>query len=303
MPRRIFISYRREDCPGHTGRARDRLVREFRRNYIFMDVDGIGPGANFVKRLTAEVASCDVLLAVIGPRWNTSEQTGTRRLDNPNDFVRIEIRAALQRDIPVIPILVDGAKMPSTKELPGDVSDLALRNGLEVRDTSFHADMGRLVRELDPAFSRKFSRPIYATILAVLWLIGSIIGFLTFLTAIGLLEDFLKWLLASDQHSDRRFIFSLVTFLVISLFVSYSLINWLRARTSLVAAGTIGFIGMLVGTILAQLTHPGPFGIPYIGFYDIILTPILIVLYRRLPRRKHQALGSLGSKQIIPPRP
>jgi hypothetical protein len=102
-----------------------------------------------VKRLTAEVASCEVLIAVIGPRWlEIRNEHNERRIDQPNDFVRIEIAAALQRDIPVIPALVDGAKIPPQDLLPENIKDLAERNGTELRHASFHVDADRLIREL-----------------------------------------------------------------------------------------------------------------------------------------------------------
>jgi hypothetical protein len=149
--RRIFLSYRREDSAGQAGRVSDRLVREFGDGCLFMDVSGIPLGVDFVKRLTEEVASCDVLLAMIGPRWiDIRDENGDRRLDNPDDFVRIEIRAALQRAIPLIPILLDGTKIPKANLLPEDVRALAVRNGLDLRHASFHADLDRLVRELKP---------------------------------------------------------------------------------------------------------------------------------------------------------
>jgi hypothetical protein len=114
---------------------------------------------DFVKRLTSEVASCDVLLAVIGPRWlDLCDEDGKLRIDNPTDFVRVEISAALQRDIPVIPILVNGARIPRAERLPADLKDLAFRNGLEVRHTSFHDDVNRLARKLrNPAETSKTS--------------------------------------------------------------------------------------------------------------------------------------------------
>jgi len=96
-----------------------------------------------------EVAKCGVLLAVIGPNWlDARGEEGTRRLDDPNDFVRIEIAAALQRDIPVIPILLDGARVPKADQLPKDLEELALRNALNVRHDSFHSDMDKLIRGL-----------------------------------------------------------------------------------------------------------------------------------------------------------
>jgi hypothetical protein len=150
MTSKVFISYRRDDSSGSTGRLHDRLEREFGRDLLFMDVDAAIPlGVNFVKILHEEVAKCDVLLAVVGPNWlNARDDKGDRRLDNPHDFVRIEIAAALQRDIPVIPILLDGAKIPKIDQLPDELRELTLRNGLEVRHASFHSDVDRLARGL-----------------------------------------------------------------------------------------------------------------------------------------------------------
>jgi NitT/TauT family transport system ATP-binding protein len=146
---KIFLSYRREDSGGHTGRLSDRLVREFGDDSLFMDVDGIPLGEDFVKRLTDEVAGCNVLLVVIGPRWvDLRDEAGDRRVDNPNDFVRVEVRAALQRDIPVIPILLDGTKIPRVDLLPPDLQALTVRNALDLRHGSFHKDLDRLVEQL-----------------------------------------------------------------------------------------------------------------------------------------------------------
>src|SRR5215831_15533544 len=110
---KVFISYRREDSAGHAGRIKDRLEHELGRGLVFIDVDRIPLGTNFVTALRDEVAQCDVLLAVIGPSWlEMRDEDGTRRLDNPTDLVRIEIAAALQREISIIPILLDGARVP-----------------------------------------------------------------------------------------------------------------------------------------------------------------------------------------------
>jgi glutaminase len=149
MAAKVFISYRREDSAGYAGRILDRLEREFERDLLFIDVDSIPLGLNFVKVLSEEVAKCGVLLAVIGHDWlDTRDEDGSRRLNNPNDFVRIEIATALRRDIPVIPILLDGTSVPRANQLPEDLRELALRNGLNVHHASFHADMDKLVREL-----------------------------------------------------------------------------------------------------------------------------------------------------------
>src|SRR5262249_43502002 len=112
------------------------------------------------KVLRNEVAKCDVLLAVIGPNWlNVGDEAGHRRLDNPSDFVRIEIATALQRDIPVIPILLDGAKIPRAEQLPDDIQELAVRNGLDVRNASFHVDMDKLIRALKGMPPQEHRRP------------------------------------------------------------------------------------------------------------------------------------------------
>jgi ATP-dependent Clp protease ATP-binding subunit ClpB len=152
---KIFISYRRDDSAGHAGRVHDRLEGEFGRDLLFMDVDSISLGADFVKVLREAVAQCAVLLAVIGPNWlDVRDERGNHRLDDPNDFVRIEIATALQRDIPVIPILLDGARVPRGDQLPQDLEELALRNGLEVRHVSFHSDMDKLIKALKGQLSR-----------------------------------------------------------------------------------------------------------------------------------------------------
>jgi TIR domain len=143
---KIFISYRREDSAGFAGRVHDRLEPAFGRDNLFMDVDAVPLGVNFIKVLRDAVGKCDVLLALIGPDWlDVRNDAGERRLDIPTDFVRIEIAAALTRGIRVVPVLLDGARMPRGEQLPGDLEELSLRNGLSVRHASFHADMGRLI--------------------------------------------------------------------------------------------------------------------------------------------------------------
>jgi formylglycine-generating enzyme required for sulfatase activity len=162
MASKVFISYRRDDSAGHAGRVHDRLEREFGADLLFMDVDAIPLGVHVIKVLRDEVAKCDVLLALIGPNWlNVRDEEGNRRLDNPSDFLRIEIATALQRDIPVIPILLDGARMPKASQLPKDLEELSARNGLDIRHASFHPDMDKLIRGLKgaPASHQTTTRP------------------------------------------------------------------------------------------------------------------------------------------------
>lgn len=155
MPQRVFISYRRGDAAGYAGRVNDRLSRELGRELVFMDVDAIPLGSDFVKVLREEVGGCQVLLALIGQNWiDARDSEGRRRLEEPDDFVRVEIATALARDIPVIPVLFDGASPPPTHRLPDNLKELAHRNGLQVRHETFHADLDKLVGALKEALDR-----------------------------------------------------------------------------------------------------------------------------------------------------
>jgi hypothetical protein len=150
MSGQIFISYRREESRWSARSLRDRLCGDFDPKQIFMDVDAIALGEDFVEVIETTVAKCDVLIAVIGNSWLTSKDDhGNRRLDNPKDFVRMEIGAALKRKIRVIPVLVDGASMPQATELPEDLQPLVRRNALLITDTSFDGDCRRLVLTIE----------------------------------------------------------------------------------------------------------------------------------------------------------
>jgi hypothetical protein len=149
-PGRIFISYRREETAYPAGWLYDRLAARFADDQVFKDVDSIELGDDFVEVISSAVASCDVLLALIGDRWLTiTDEDGQRRLDDPNDFVRVEIEAALTRNVRVIPILVQGARMPRATELPPSLARLIRRQALELHPARFDFDTGRLLRVLD----------------------------------------------------------------------------------------------------------------------------------------------------------
>jgi CheY-like chemotaxis protein len=150
MPK-IFISYRREDSEHITGRLYDRLEQRFGRDNVFMDVETIPLGVDFREHLDRAVGRCDTLLAVIGERWlDIRHPEGQRRLDDPGDFVRIEIQAALARGIPVIPVLVGAAMMPGVQDLPEGLKPLAYRNAAEVRSgRDFHDHVDRLARGIE----------------------------------------------------------------------------------------------------------------------------------------------------------
>ncbi len=150
MPDQIFISYRRDDAAYVTGHINDLLRKEFGNESVFTDVDNIALGVDFRKVLDQSVSQCQVLLAVIGDNWLTvKNQEGNPRLQDPADFVRIEIESALKRNIPVIPLLVGRATMPLAEELPESLKDLAFRNGTQIRPApDFNVDMDRLIRNL-----------------------------------------------------------------------------------------------------------------------------------------------------------
>lgn len=146
---RIFLSYRREETAYPAGWLFDRLADQLSSYEIFKDVDSIEPGDDFVAKITNAVESCEVLLALIGDRWLTiTDEHGSRRLDNPDDFVRLEVEAALQRRIRVIPVLVDGARMPEPDELPPALAGLGRRQALELSPNRFAADTNRLLKVL-----------------------------------------------------------------------------------------------------------------------------------------------------------
>jgi hypothetical protein len=146
----IFISYRREDSGGYAGRVSEWLGKHFGKQMIFMDIDTLKVGADFVKQLESAVTSCKVLLAVIGKQWVTiQDEQGQQRLLNSQDFVRAEIQMALNRGIPVIPLLVGGAKMPNATDLPTDLEAFARRHAFEISDKRFSDDMNRLILELE----------------------------------------------------------------------------------------------------------------------------------------------------------
>ncbi len=147
---KIFISYRREDCPAHAGRLSDRLRAYFGEDAVFMDIDTIPPGRDFIDFITAAVSSCDALIALIGDEWlSCTGRDGRRRLDDPDDFVRLEIAAALQRQTMVIPVLVERASMPGPEDLPAPLAPLARYHALEISDQRWRYDVDQLIRALE----------------------------------------------------------------------------------------------------------------------------------------------------------
>jgi hypothetical protein len=143
---KIFISYRRDDSSGYAQAIYRELVQHFAKEQVFMDVDTVEPGVDFVRVIEEAVAESDILLALIGKRWANARRGAKSRLDDPNDFVRLEISAALSRNIRVIPVLVDAVRMPTEKILPTSLKALTRRNAMEISHTRFNYDpTGRLL--------------------------------------------------------------------------------------------------------------------------------------------------------------
>jgi len=155
MSRQIFISYRRDDEPGMATALYFQLEREFAPERIFMDVEGgIPPGRDFVKIINRQVAECDVMLVIVGRHWlSTADDGGNRRLDNPEDFVRLEIEPAMQLDKLVIPVLINKTDMPRAVELPESLKPFARCNAVRLTQERVRADMTGIVKAVGHALA------------------------------------------------------------------------------------------------------------------------------------------------------
>jgi hypothetical protein len=146
----IFISYRREDSAGHTGRLFDRLSEHFGKDHVFMDIADIHPGLDFVEAIDKALGSCDAFVVVMGTQWTSiADANSRRRLENPEDFIRLEIARALQKNRRVIPVLVQGAAMPGPQDLPADLKKLCRLQALELSDTRWDYDVSQLIKNLE----------------------------------------------------------------------------------------------------------------------------------------------------------
>lgn len=151
FPRRMkmFISYRRDDSSGYAGRLYKDLSARFGAKNVFMDIDTISPGTDFEETVKVGVGSCDALIAIVGKRWIVGSDVKERRLNNPNDYVRLELSTALKREIHVIPVLVQGATMPQEQDLPDDLKELVKRQAIEISDARWDYDVKRLIVSLE----------------------------------------------------------------------------------------------------------------------------------------------------------
>jgi hypothetical protein len=148
---KVFISYRRDDAAGDAGRLADHLYKRFGPERVFLDIETIEPGTDFVQVLHRSLKETAAVLVVIGRRWvDITDAAGVRRLDDPADFVRQEVEAALGRGVPVVPVLVQGAALPRAEELPDTLTPLITRQAASLDHAEFHADAERLCDRLAP---------------------------------------------------------------------------------------------------------------------------------------------------------
>jgi len=148
MPR-IFITYRRDESTGYAGRIHERLANLYGTASVFMDVDDIDPGTDFVDAIENRISSCEVLLVLVGKRWLTMQDSnGRRRIDDPNDLVRIEVANSLAANKRIIPVLLDGASMPAEKNLPDSLKALSEHQAIELSEKRWEYDFGKLVEAI-----------------------------------------------------------------------------------------------------------------------------------------------------------
>lgn len=167
---KIFISYRRADSEYVVGRIYSDLCAAYGKENIFKDVDSIPLGVDFRDEIAKVVHDCDILIALIGEHWSTiTDETGTTRISNPGDHLRIEVEEALKRNIPVIPIITSNAKLPGEDELPDSLKKLAFRNALQVRpDPDYRSDFNRLKENIDRIYSRPAGKRYFLAVIALI---------------------------------------------------------------------------------------------------------------------------------------
>ena len=158
---RIFVSYRRDETSGYAGRLIDRLNEHFGAQRVFFDLQTLEPGVDWVEGLELALDECQVLIAVIGRHWlDAVDRKGRRRLDNPNDSLRREVARTLERNIRVVPVLVQDAEMPEPQDLPDDLVPLTRRQAIELTNSGWHDDVTRLIKALERIVGKPDPSPV-----------------------------------------------------------------------------------------------------------------------------------------------
>lgn len=250
----IFLSYRRQDASSATGRLADRLEEHFGPGRVFHDHEAIAAGDDFTEAIRRAIATSTVLLAVIGPDWlNARDAQGRRRLDQADDFVRQEIETALQAGVPVLPVLVEGAKMPARGELPRSIAELWRLNAIELSESRWPFDTDQLIRTLQSRYVIESDRPAMAAMPGSTPLFGSGARF-----ALSLLElaAHPTRMIAKQQTGQaidhvRAFVFLLGSLLAGSLLVVLGF--QLQSPGASPGALVSRFLGGALGLVLAGL--------------------------------------------------
>jgi hypothetical protein len=266
--KRIFISYRRSDTAGHAGRLYDYLKSYFGEERVFFDVDTIKPGTNFEQKISTELDESGVVLVLIGRWWlQVKDAAGNRRLDDPHDYVRMEIETALGKNLMVIPVLLQGADVPPAKSLPEPLYELSRRNAIRISDDQWNSDfklltvilrnslgIGRSLREQKIRRYRQIV--IFLSLLgAILAIINQVVYFdtstlvgltlrLLLVIALGINVPFVAFLLGSmKQDIDRSGWFTIAFAVLGSMFTAWggSLTIW-ASIMMLIVAGLLNFI-------------------------------------------------------------
>ena len=160
----IFLSYRRQDSQSATGRLADRLEEHFGAERVFRDHESIIAGEDFAEAIRRAIEASTVVLVVIGPRWAAAATaSGARRLDDPGDYVRLEIELALAADVTIVPLLVEDAVMPAATALPASLAPFARCQALELSETRWRYDVDRLIEALEQRFAIESVQPPLAT--------------------------------------------------------------------------------------------------------------------------------------------
>ena len=233
----IFISYRREDSKAYAGRIFDRLEEHFGKDHVFMDVVDIAPGVDFLQAIDKALGSCEVCIAVIGKQWlNILDAKGRRRLGNPDDPVRLELAAALRMKTRIIPVLVDGADMPTAEGLPKDLKTLARQQAQELSDKRWSYDIGQLVKclagsseeedsytELEERSSGSLQPRSYLATATMIFLIGALWG-----PGLGGLMHILMYIVTGEGIAVWEFKLTILGGLLFGLFMALIFAPFLR---------------------------------------------------------------------------
>ncbi|HEY5672930.1 MAG TPA: TIR domain-containing protein [Malonomonas sp.] len=299
---RIFLSYRREDSSGYAGRLFDHIKRHFGQDRVFMDISNIEPGVDFVDSIEKALNSCDTFLVLIGKNWlDCRDASGNRRLDDPDDFIRIETSAALKRDVRVFPILVKGAVMPSAKDLPEDMARLARRNAHELSDQRWEFDCNELMAVLEtivgppdkqpvaPKPDDDINQPIKKEKKNIKAIIGLAIAALLFMT-----------LLSEGFNDFDSFVGALIMAVIALLF---GVLGWYDVKMKKVGGKGLA-VGCIVSAVLVALMLVGLFSSEPATVYQGTTAPIM-ANEAAPPRddtaaRAPVAVGKQASPRVVP---